>query len=88
MTSDAELDRRADLLINDHRQLIDRLVAIRKEHGLSIEKVAFRMGVLPEYAAMLDRQGPEVDWRLSEIRRYALAVGATTETIVTKEDEA
>ncbi|AMS06463.1 XRE family transcriptional regulator [Acidipropionibacterium acidipropionici] len=88
MTSDSELERRADLLIKDHWQLIDRLVAIRKEHGLSIEKVAFRMGVLPEYAAVLDRQGPEVDWRLSEIRRYALAVGATTHTIITKEANA
>lgn len=85
MTSDAELERRADLLINDHWQLIDRLVAIRKERGLTVETVASRMGVTPEYAAVLDRQGPEVDWRLSEIRRYAMAVGATTETIVTEE---
>lgn len=87
MISDAELERRADLLVDDHWQLIDRLIAIRKERGLSIETVASRMGVIPETVT------EQIEWdggnpTLSLIRRYALAVGATIHTTVTKEADA
>ena len=85
MTTDAELERRADLLINDHWQLIDRLVAIRKERGLTVEQVAERAGSDPQTVT------EQIEWdggnpTLSLIRRYALAVGATTHTTITKEN--
>jgi len=86
MTTDAELERRAGLLIDDHYQLMDRLIAIRKERGLDVEKVAFRMGVLPETVTeQIERDYGNPN--LSLIRRYALAVGATTRTTVTKENQ-
>ena len=85
MSTDAELERRAGLLIDDHWQLIDRLVAIRKERGLSVETVASRMGVLPETVTeQIERDYGNPN--LSLLRRYALAVGATTHTTVTKEN--
>lgn len=87
MPSDSELERRADLLINDHWQLIDRLVAIRKERGLTVEEVACRAGSDPKTIT------EQIEWNvvsptLSLIRRYAMAVGATTHTIITKENDA
>lgn len=84
MTSDSELERRADLLIKDHWQLIDRLVAIRKERGLTVEQVAHRAGSDPQTVTeQIERDYGNPN--LSLIRRYALAVGATTHTTVTKE---
>lgn len=86
MTSDAELERRADLLINDHWQLMDLLIAIRKERNLDVERVAEHMGVMPSVVHTIEADYG--DPTLSLIRRYALAVGATTHTTVTKETTA
>ncbi|AMS04654.1 XRE family transcriptional regulator [Acidipropionibacterium acidipropionici] len=83
MTTNAELERRADLLIEDHYQLMDRLIAIRKERGLDVATVAERMGVMPSTVHTIEADYG--DPTLSLIRRYALAVGATTHTTVTKE---
>lgn len=43
--SDESLERRADLLVDARDRLLEGLVRLRKEHKLSQQTVAERMGV-------------------------------------------
>lgn len=80
-TEDLEvISRRADSLIEDHAALLTRLIALRKEHGLSQAEVARRMGVSQPTVAGFERY--DANPTLSTLRRYALAVGARLETHV------
>jgi len=76
----ATIARRADSLIEDHAALRARLVALRKEHGLSQAVVAERMGVSQPTVAGFERY--DANPTLATLRRYALAVGARTRTTV------
>lgn len=68
------LDRSAEALVESHYQLIQSLIAIRLQSGLSQETVGTRMGVSqPSVAAF---EAADSNPTLSTIRRYALAVGA------------
>ncbi|UZN02680.1 helix-turn-helix transcriptional regulator [Cellulomonas sp. S1-8] len=81
--ADEDLDtitRRADALIEDHAALRTRLVALRKEHGLSQALVAERMGVSQPTVAGFERY--DANPTLATLRRYALAVGARTRSTV------
>ena len=62
--SDEILERRADLLVDAKDRLLEDLVSLRKEHKLSQQTVAERMGV--------SHANPTV----SSIIRYAMAVDA------------
>ncbi|GEL93890.1 helix-turn-helix domain-containing protein [Cellulomonas composti] len=72
--------RRADTLIEDHAALRATLVRLRREHGLSQAVVAERMGVSQPTVAGFERD--DANPTLSTLRRYALAVGAKTRTVV------
>ena len=68
------LDKSAEALVVSHYQLIQSLIAIRLQMGLSQETVGSRMGVSqPSVAAF---ESLDSNPTLSTIRRYALAVGA------------
>lgn len=74
---DAQIEKLADLLVDSHDQLLSELIATRKKHGLSQEKVAERMGVSQPSVAAFERY--DANPGLSTIRRYALAVQASIE---------
>jgi DNA-binding XRE family transcriptional regulator len=69
-----------DLTENDFG-LIDQLVHIRKDKGLTQAEVAERMGTTPRKVAALE--AVDSDPRLSTLRRYALAVGAVVQSTAT-----
>lgn len=74
------ITRRADSLIEDHSALLKKLVALRREHGLTQAEIAERMGVSQPTVAGFERY--DANPTLSTLRRYALAVGARLETRV------
>lgn len=74
------LEQRATTFATDHLELIENLVKIRKEHGLSQEDVAYRMGISQPSVADFERY--DSNPTLARIRRYALAVGAVMRTSV------
>lgn len=59
---------------SDRHNLIDRLVQVRKERGLTQKQVAQRMGVGQSTIAGFENEGS--DPRLSTVQRYARAVEA------------
>lgn len=69
------LEELADSLIESHDALLRALVDLRKKHHLTQETVAERMGVSQPTVAAFERY--DANPKLSTIRRYALAVGAS-----------
>lgn len=69
------LDELAESLVDSHDQLMADLIALRKKHQLTQEMVAERMGVSQPTVAAFERY--DANPKLSTVRRYALAVGAS-----------
>lgn len=69
-------------LVQADSALIDELIALRKEAGLSQAGLAELIGVSQPTVHAFERSGN--DPRLSTIRRYALAVGARVTHAVSK----
>ena len=72
--SDEILERRADLLVDAKDHLLEGLVRLRKEHKLSQQTVAERMGVSQPTVAAFERY--DANPTVSSIIRYAMAVNA------------
>ena len=72
--SDEILERRADLLVDAKDRLLEDLVSLRKEHKLSQQTVAERMGVSQPTVAAFERY--DANPTVSSIIRYAMAVDA------------
>lgn len=72
--SDESLERRADLLVDAKDRLLEDLVSLRKEHKLSQQTVAERMGVSQPTVAAFERY--DANPTVSSIIRYAMAVDA------------
>ena len=72
--SDLSLERRADLLVDARDRLLEDLVRLRKEHKLSQQTVAERMGVSQPTVAAFERY--DANPTVSSIIRYAMAVDA------------
>ena len=72
--SDESLERRADLLVDAKDRLLEDLVSLRKEHKLSQQTVAERMGVSQPTVAAFERY--DANPTVSSIIRYAMAVNA------------
>ncbi|WP_053089972.1 helix-turn-helix domain-containing protein [Kocuria sp. HSID16901] len=72
--------RRAEVLYNEDADMLEQLVQIRKDKGLTQQQVADAMGVTqPTVAAF---EGYDHDPKLSTIQRYANAVEALIEHAV------
>lgn len=69
------LDMQADIIVNEHADLIRDLKKFRENSGLTVEQVAERMGwFVDDYLSHVEGyQGNEM--RLSTLRRYSLALG-------------
>ncbi|MBB1516004.1 helix-turn-helix transcriptional regulator [Tessaracoccus sp. MC1679] len=65
---------RADLLVENDQELLDALVRVRKDRGLSQADVAKILGV--KQPTVADFEAHDSNPTLSRIRRYAHAVGA------------
>lgn len=76
--------RLARLLADQDEALVDQLVRLRKDKGLSQQDVADAMGVTQPAVARIE--SGERDPRLSTLRRYAHAVGALIEHTVSPYD--
>ena len=72
--SDKILEERADLLVDARDRLLEGLVRLRKEHKLSQQTVAERMGVSQPTVAAFERY--DANPTVSSIIRYAMAVNA------------
>ena len=72
--SDEIIERRADLLVDAKDRLLEDLVSFRKEHKLSQQTVAERMGVSQPTVAAFERY--DANPTVSSIIRYAMAVDA------------
>ena len=72
--SDKILEERADLLVDASDRLLEGLVSLRKEHNLSQQTVAERMGVSQPTVAAFERY--DANPTVSSIIRYAMAVDA------------
>ncbi|MFP7697147.1 helix-turn-helix domain-containing protein [Trueperella sp. LYQ143] len=68
-------------LTRDHHEMVKALVKIRKDNGLSLRKVAEDMGT--DASAVHRFETGQTDFRLSTLRRYAIAIGANIHTTVT-----
>lgn len=79
-------DRLADHLVTQHEDvLLDGLIKVRQERGLSLDDIAERMGIGREYVARIE--AGVRDPRLSMLRWYAFAVGARIEHTVTADED-
>ena len=78
-----QLQALASDLVQEHRLLMTNLIDMRKQHDLTQEAVAERMGVSQPTVAAFERY--DSNPTLSTIRRYALAVGAAVRHHVTDE---
>jgi transcriptional regulator with XRE-family HTH domain len=74
----------ADALVAADATLISELSALRRARGLTEEEVAGRIGVASGVVRAFEHE--RLDARLSFIRRYAHAVGATVAHGVTTAD--
>lgn len=74
------LQRHARELVANDTEYQRALVHIRRHRGLSREEVAERMGVGVGAVRAFERG--DADLAMSTLRRYALAVGANVQTIV------
>lgn len=79
------LNQHAKRLAEAHGQLIDDLVAVRHRKGLSRKEVAERCGWKRSRVADFERIGGD-PW-LSSISKYALAVGAELQFVVSNIEE-
>lgn len=77
---------RAKALGANEEHFRDQLFALRREHGLSQEVVAERMGVSQSVVARLERY--DSNPTLSTLRRYALAVEARLDFTATSDRHA
>ncbi|ARO12742.1 XRE family transcriptional regulator [Propionibacterium freudenreichii] len=68
----------------DRRKLIETMVQVRKDAGLTQQQVADRMGVVQSTVAQFEGS---TDPRLSSVQRYARAVGAKSHFIVSTRPE-
>lgn len=68
--------RLADDLTSADYEWMDQLVALRKRRNITQAQVAERMG-LASQSVVSDIENLNTDPKLSTLRRYALAVGAT-----------
>lgn len=68
------LRQRAVLLADDQLDLMARLIELRKEHSLSQQEIADRMGVSQPAISELERY--DANPTFSTLRRYAHAIGA------------
>lgn len=87
-TEEAEeqrLERLAASLVANHRELLAALVRQRKDHDLSQDEVAKRMGVSQPAVSAFERY--DANPTLSTLRRYALAVNARLTDIVSDDCE-
>lgn len=80
------VQRLATDLARSDRRFIDRLVAVRRQKGLTQAEVSARMGV--SQGAVSQFESGDRDPKLSTIRRYALAVGVPIEHRVVTDDRA
>lgn len=76
----AQIEERANQLVQDHDNLLDSLIQMRIDKGLTQELVGDRMGISQPAVAAFESY--EANPTLSTIRRYALAVGAIVKTEV------
>lgn len=76
----AQLEELADTLVESDDQLLEHLVKLRKDHGLTQSDVAERMGVSQPTVAAFERY--DANPTLSTLRRYALAVGGSVRHVV------
>jgi len=72
-------------LAGRRRALIEELVRVRRESGLSQTEIAARMGTSQSAVARLE--GGELDARLSTVERYAEALGRTVDWQVRPSEE-
>ena len=73
-------------MLDRRRALINELVKVRKEGGLSQTEVAAYMGTSQSAVARLERGDGDV--RLSTLERYAAALGQTVDWQVRSHEEA
>lgn len=78
------IQRQARDLVEADETFLDDLVAIRESQKLSQKELGDRMGISQSAVARIESR--ERDPRLSTLRRYALAVGATYEHQVRRFD--
>lgn len=78
--------QRASALVESDRELIRDLVLAREDAGLSQSEVGARMGISQSAVARIESGRRDV--RLSTLRRYANAVGASVRHFVTPQREA
>lgn len=72
--AERRLERLAESLVANHRNLLRTLVRQRKDHKISQDEVAMRMGVSQPTVSEFERY--DANPTLSTLRRYALAVDA------------
>lgn len=78
------VDLRARRLVEASGKLVDDLIALREQKGLTQGQLAKRMGISQSGVARIE--GGDRDPRLSTLRRYALALGAMIEHDVTDDE--
>lgn len=66
--------RHGEILVDEHRAMLERLIAIRKANGLDQDDVAAVMGI--DASGVSKIESGTRDLRLSTLRRYAFACGA------------
>jgi len=77
-----DLDRHAMALVDNDYNFQLALVDLRKKRGYSIEEIAQRMGVAVEKVQRFESY--DYDPKLSELRRYAMAIEILYDHKVTK----
>lgn len=77
--------RRARTLVESDRDLVRDLVLAREDAGLSQSEVGERMGISQSAVARIE--SGRRDLRMSTLRRYANAVGASVRHLVTPQRE-
>ena len=68
-----DIDKLAERLVESHSNLLDELVLVRKQKGLTQEVIGERMGI--NTLAVEAFENEDSNPTLSSIRRYALAIG-------------
>lgn len=78
----ADIEDLALTNITNQRETVRKLVALRKERGLSVDEISARMGVHPDEVDEFERY--DSDPTLTDVSRYALAVEARLLTTVSE----
>jgi len=68
-----DIDELAERLVESHSNLLDELVLVRKQKGLTQEVIGERMGINTLVVEAFENE--DSNPTLSSIRRYALAIG-------------